>query len=73
VDVKCGSRAKTIRPTFGAKPIEFEKGQGRHIVVSSKLPAVIDTLISAGWAGELDDRLNQAAKTGSIGKARKTA
>ena len=48
--------AKTIRLTFkfGAKPIEFEKGKA-GIVVSSKdkLPAVIDTLISAVRAGEL--------------------
>jgi hypothetical protein len=45
------------------------------IVVPSKdkLPAVIDTLISAVRAGELDELFNQAAKTGSIGKARKAA
>lgn len=45
------------------------------IVVPSKnkLPAVIDTLISAVRAGELDDLFNQAAKTGSIGNARKAA
>ena len=45
------------------------------IVVPSKdkLPAVIDTLIAAVRVGELDDLFNQAAKTGSIGKARKAA
>jgi hypothetical protein len=37
------------------------------------LPAVIDTLIAAVRAGELDDPFNQAAKTGAIGKARKAA
>ena len=59
---------------FGAKPIEFEKGKAGIIVPSKdKLPAVIDTLISAVRAGELDDLFNQAAKTGSIGKAKKAA
>ena len=59
---------------FGAKPIEFEKGKAGIVVPSKdKLPAVIDTLISAVRAGELDDLFNQAAKTGSTGKARKAA
>jgi hypothetical protein len=34
---------------------------------------VIDTLIAAVRAGERDDLFSQAAKTGSIGKARKAA
>src|SRR5882672_11299111 len=59
---------------FGAKPIEFEKGKAGIVVPSKdKLPAVIDTLIVAVRAGELDELFNQAAKTGSIGKARKAA
>jgi hypothetical protein len=59
---------------FGAKPIEFEKGKAGIVVPSKdKLPAVIDTLISAVRAGELDELFSQAAKTGSIGKARKAA
>jgi hypothetical protein len=59
---------------FGAKPIEFEKGKAGIVVPSKdKLPGVIDTLISAVRAGELDDLFSQAAKTGSIGKARKAA
>ena len=59
---------------FGAKPIEFEKGKAGIVVPSKeKLPAVIDTLISAVKAGELDGLFDQAAKTGSIGKARKAA
>ncbi len=59
---------------FGARPIEFERGKAGIVVPSrDKLPAVIDTLISAVRAGELDEPFNQAAKTGSIGKARKAA
>jgi hypothetical protein len=59
---------------FGAKPLEFEKGKAGIVVPSKdKLPAVIDTLISAVRSGELDELFNQAAKTGSIGKARKAA
>jgi hypothetical protein len=59
---------------FGAKPIEFEKGKAGIVVPSKdKLPAVIDTLIAAVKAGELDDLFGHAAKTGSVGKARKAA
>jgi hypothetical protein len=59
---------------FGAKPIEFEKGKAGIVVpTKDKLPTVIDTLIAAVRAGELDDLFTQAAKTGSIGKARKAA
>jgi hypothetical protein len=59
---------------FGAKPIEFEKGKAGIVVPSKeKLPTVIDTLISAVRAGELDELFSQAAKTGAIGKARKAA
>ena len=59
---------------FGAMPIEFEKGKAGIVVPSrDKLPAVIDTLISAVRAGELDELFSQAAKIGSIGKARKAA
>ena len=59
---------------FGANPIEFEKGKAGIVVPSKdKLPTVIDTLIAAVRAGELDDLFSQAAKTGAIGKARKAA
>ena len=59
---------------FGAKPLEFEKGKAGIVVPSKdKLPIVIDTLISAVRAGELDELFSQAAKTGTIGKARKAA
>jgi hypothetical protein len=59
---------------FGAKPIEFEKGKAGIVVPSkNKLPTVIDTLIAAVRAGKLDELFSQAAKTGSIGKARTAA
>jgi uncharacterized protein DUF6641 len=58
---------------FGAKPVEFEKGKaGIAVGAKEKLPAVIDTLIAAVKAGELDDLFAQAAK-GSVGKPRKAA
>jgi hypothetical protein len=53
---------------------QFEKGKAGIVVPSKdKLPAVIDTLIAAVRAGELDELFTQAAKTGSIGKVRKAA
>jgi hypothetical protein len=59
---------------FGAKPIEFEKGKaGIAVGPKEKLPAVIDALIAAVRAGELDDLFTQAAKTGAVGKPRKAA
>jgi hypothetical protein len=59
---------------FGSKPVEFEKGKAGIVVGSKeKLPAVIDTLIAAVRAGELDDIFSQAAKTGAVGKPRKAA
>ena len=43
---------------IGYKPVEFEKGKGGILVGSpDKLPAVIDTLVSAVRAGELDSHL----------------
>ena len=58
----------------GTKPIEFEKGKAGIAVPSKdKLPTVIDTLIAGVRAGELDELFSQAAKTGTIGKARKAA
>jgi hypothetical protein len=60
---------------FGAKLIEFEKGKGRHRrpVQGQASLGVIDALISAVRAGELHELFSQAAKTESIGKARKAA
>ena len=44
----------------GYKPIEFEKGKGGIMVGDAeKLPVVIDTLIAAVRAGELDSHLEQ--------------
>ena len=43
---------------YGTKPIEFEKGKAGIAVASrDKLPALIDALIGAAKAGELDDLL----------------
>ena len=54
---------------FGAKPVEFEEGKAGIVVGSKdKLPALIDALIAAVRAGELDDLFSQAAKAGVIGK-----
>ncbi len=59
---------------FGAKPIEFEKGKAGIVVPSKdKLPGVIDTLIAAVRAGELDELFSEAAKSGGIGKVRRAA
>ena len=59
---------------FGSKPVEFEKGKAGIVVPSKdKLPTVIDTLIAAVKAGEMDDLLAQAAKTNTVGKPRKAA
>src|SRR5664280_107619 len=47
----------------GLKPIEFEKGKTAIAVpLLDKLPSVIDTLIAAIRAGELDQQLAQASK-----------
>jgi hypothetical protein len=50
----------------GLKPIEFEKGKTAIAVPSlDKLPSVIDTLIAAIRAGELDAQLAQTSKQGA--------
>jgi hypothetical protein len=57
----------------GGKPVEFEKGKSAIAIPSlDKVPAVIDTLIAAVRAGDLDDQLAQAMK--AVGaKTRKAA
>jgi hypothetical protein len=46
----------------GWKPVEFEKGRAAIAVPSmDKLPSVIDTVIAAVRAGELDDQLAHAS------------
>src|SRR5258708_8324572 len=58
---------------FGWKPLEFDKGKSAIAVPSlDKLPAVIDTLISAVRNGELDEQLAQAAAAVKKALARKT-
>jgi hypothetical protein len=69
-----GSGQVVMSVKFGSKPIEFEKGKAGIVVGSKdKLPAVIDALIGAVRAGELDDHFSQAAKNGGVGKSRKAA
>ena len=58
---------------YGTKPIEFEKGKGGIVVASrDKLPALIDALIGAAQAGELDDLLARVKPVGAP-KAKKAA
>jgi hypothetical protein len=57
----------------GTKPIEFEKGKaGISVASKDKLPALIDSLIGAIRAGELDDLLARIKPVGAP-KARKAA
>jgi hypothetical protein len=59
---------------FGSRPVEFEKGKaGIMVQTKEKVAGVIDTLIAAVRAGELDEHLSQAAKTRTIGKVKKAA
>ena len=56
-----GGYVMTVK--IGSKRIEFEKGKAAIAVGSlEKLPAVIDALIKAVRAGELDEQLNQPSK-----------
>ena len=41
------------------------------VQTKEKVAVVIDTLIAAVRAGKIDEHLNQAAKTGTIGKVKK--
>ena len=55
----------------GWKPLEFEKGKAAIAVPSlDKLPSVIDTVIAAVRAGELDDQLAQASAQAAPKKAK---
>src|SRR5450631_3268898 len=57
----------------GARPIEFEKNKAGIAAESrDKLPALIDSLIGATQAGELDDLLARVKPVGAP-KARKAA
>jgi hypothetical protein len=57
-----GGYVMTVK--VGSKRIEFEKGKAAIAVGTlEKLPGVIDALIKAVRAGELDEQLNQSAKS----------
>lgn len=57
----------------GTKPIEFERGKAGIAVASKeKLPALIDSLIGAVRAGELDDILARVKPVGTP-KSKKAA
>jgi hypothetical protein len=67
-----GSLVLTVR--YGFKTIEFEKGKAGVAVPSKdKLVGVIDTMIAAVRAGELDEVLAQQSKARGVPKARKAA
>ena len=58
----------------GSKRIEFEKGKAAIAVGTlERLPSVIDALIKAVRAGELDEQLKQLSKFGRPVPARKVA
>jgi hypothetical protein len=59
---------------IGAKRIEFEKGKAAIAVASmDKLPGVIDSLIKAVRAGELDEQMKQLSNFGRPVPSRKVA
>ena len=59
---------------YGTKPIEFEKGKAGIAVASKdKLPALIDVLIGAAKAGELDGLMAASGRPVGAPKARKAA
>ena len=67
-----GGYVMTVK--IGSKRIEFEKGKAAIAVGSlDKLPSVIEALIKAVRAGELDEQLSQSTKLGRPMPARKVA
>ena len=59
---------------YGTKPIEFEKGKAGIAVASrDKLPALIDALVAAAKAGELDGLIAASGKPVGAPKARRAA
>ena len=67
-----GGYVMTIK--VGSKRIEFEKGKAAIAVGSLEtLPAIIDSLIKAVRAGELDEQLKQSSKFGRPMPSRKVA
>jgi len=58
----------------GQKPVEFEKGKPAISVGSpEKISGLIETLIAAVRAGELDESLAQASKAATVNTIKKTA
>ena len=67
-----GAIVLTVR--YGFKTIEFEKGKaGISVPSKEKLAAVIDTLIAAVRAGELDTVLEQQGKARAASTAKRAA
>jgi uncharacterized protein DUF6641 len=67
-----GGYVMTVK--VGSKRIEFEKGKAAIVVGSlEKLPSLIDSLIKAVRAGELDEQLSQASKAARPLPPRKAA
>jgi hypothetical protein len=73
---RCSRRcsAATTGRTWRGKPIEFEKGKNGIAIPSlSKIPLVIDILITAVRNGELDAQLAQTKKPTTEIKSLKAA
>jgi plasmid stabilization system protein ParE len=69
-----GSGRLVMAVYHGTSPIEFEKGKAGVAVASrEKLPSVIDALIGAAQAGELDELLAKSAKPVGAAKSRRAA
>lgn len=67
-----GVTVLTVR--YGFKSIEFEKGKaGVSVPAKDKLTGVIDTMIAAVRAGELDTILAQHGAGRAVSKAKKAA
>jgi hypothetical protein len=67
-----GAVVLTVR--YGAKPIEFEKGKAAIAVgKKEKLIPILETVIQAVEAGELDAVLSQMSKTAVMTKGKRAA
>jgi hypothetical protein len=67
-----GAIVLTVR--YGFKHIELEKGKAGIAVPSrEKLVGMIETMINATRAGELDDMLAQQGRARGVPKARRAA
>ncbi len=69
-----GSGQMVLSVYYGTKPIEFEKGKAGIVVATKeKLSALIDQLVGAVRAGELDELMARMSKPVGAGKSRKAA